>query len=122
MSILQIITQIVVSLIASAPALWLAGKWRVGGERARFTDAMWITALGVIVAVVIEMFLGSGLSIVQLFIYLYLVKKYYETDYVNAAIISVIAVAIQVVVGLILALVGVSLLGPSYMALVAPFL
>ena len=62
MDIVAIIVQIIVGIIISAPALWLAGKWRVGPSRAKFMDAVTITALGVIADAVIGTILGGGLG------------------------------------------------------------
>ena len=115
MDIVAIIVQIIVGIIIiSAPALWLAGKWRVGPAKAKFMDAVTITALGVIADAVIGAILGGGLgSLVQLGVYLYLVQKYYETDWVDAAIIAVISFAILFVVTMILGILGFAILGPS---------
>ena len=106
-----IIIQIIVGVIVTAPALWYAGKWRVGGEKAKFTDAVWITAAGVVLNAIIGAVLGTGLgSIVQLIAYLYLVKTYFDTDYVNAAIISFVSVLIMVAVGIVLGILGIAIL------------
>jgi hypothetical protein len=114
MDIVAIVVQIIVGIVISAPALWLAGKWRVGSARAKFMDAVTITAFGVIADAVIGAILGGGLgSLVQLGVYLYLVQKYYETDWVDAAIIAVIAFAILFVVTMILGVLGIAILGPS---------
>ena len=106
-----IIIQIIAGVIVTAPALWYAGKWRVGGEKAKFTDAVWITAAGVVLNSIIGAVLGTGLgSIVQLIAYLYLVKTYFDTDYVNAAIISFVSVLIMVAVGIVLGILGLAIL------------
>ena len=106
-----IIIQIIAGVIVTAPALWYAGKWRVGGEKAKFTDAVWITAAGVVLNSIIGAVLGTGLgSIVQLIAYLYLVKTYFDTDYVNAAIISFVSVLIMVAVGVVLGILGIAIL------------
>lgn len=120
MDIVSIIIEIIVQVVISAPALWIAGRWRIGANRARFMDAVWITALGVVVQVITAVFIGGGIgSIAQLVIYLYLVKQYYETDWVNAAIIAVLAVVILFVVGRVLAMAGFALIGPGLIELVA---
>jgi hypothetical protein len=114
MDIVAIIIQIIFGIIISAPALWLAGRWRVGPKKALFMDAVTITALGVIADAIVGEILGGGLgSLVQLVIYLYLVQKYYETDWVDAAIIAVIAFVILFVVAMVLGILGVAILGPS---------
>ena len=111
MDIITIIIGIIVSVIFTAPALWYAGKWRVGPEKAKFTDAVWIAAAGVVINSIIAAVLGAGPgSIVQLIAYLALVKTYFDTDYLNAGIISVVAVLIMLAVGFVLAILGFAVL------------
>ncbi len=107
-----LLAQIIVGIIVQAPALWLAGRVIVGADRAKFMDAVWITVLGGILDTVIAMFIGGEIAgIVQLVVYLYLVKKYYETSWVSAFIISVIAVVILYAVIILLAMLGFGLFG-----------
>ena len=54
-----IIGTIIVGIIVQAPALWLAGRFIVGGEQAKFMDAVWITVLGTILNAVIAAFIGG---------------------------------------------------------------
>ena len=110
-----IVGQIIVGIIVQAPALWLAGRFIVGSDRAKFMDAVWITVLGAVLNAVIAAFIGGEIAgLVQLVAYLYLVKKYYETSWVSAFIISIVAVVIVVVVILILSMLGIGLVGPSF--------
>jgi hypothetical protein len=114
MSIGSIVLQVILGSIITAPALWLAGKWMVGPRKAKFTDALWITVLGVVVNAILSELVSGGIgSLVQLVAYLYLVKTYYETDWVKAAIIAVAAVVLLVIVGVILSLLGFAILAPS---------
>lgn len=114
MDIVTIIIQIIVGVIISAPALWLAGRWRVGPAKAQFMDAVMITALGVIADAIVGAIIGGGIGgIIQLIIYLYLVQKYYETEWVDAAIIAIIALAILFVATIVLGILGFAILGPS---------
>lgn len=109
MDIVSLLIQIVIGLIVSAPALWVVGRWRVGPEKAKFTDALWISALGTIVSVVMGSLIGGGVgSIIQFVIYLYLIKKYYETDWINSLIISLVAAILVFVVIAALAIVGIA--------------
>jgi hypothetical protein len=119
MNVIGLLIGVVVGSIVTAPFLWLAGKWIVGGEKAKFTDAVWIGILGTVVNAIIGSLVGGSLgSIAQFVAYLYLVKTYYETGWGNAIIISVLAViimaAVLVLVGMLF---GVSL-GMGY---VPPF-
>jgi hypothetical protein len=109
-----IIGQIIVGVIVQAPALWLAGRFIVGSDRAKFMDAVWITVLGAILNAVIAAFVGGGVAgLVQLVAYLYLVKNYYETSWVSAFVISIVAVVILVLAIFLLAVLGIGLAGPS---------
>ena len=106
---------IVVGSIVTAPFLWLAGRWIVGGQKAKFTDAVWIGILGAVVNAVIGSFMGGSIgSLAQLIAYLYLVRTYFETGWGNAAIISIIAVIIMAVVLVVLGIVLGFSLGAGY--------
>ena len=110
----DLIGTIIVGIIVQAPALWLAGRFIVGSERAKFMDAVWITVLGSVLNAAIAMFVGGELAgLVQLVAYLYLVKKYYETGWVKAFIVSILAVVILVVVMMGLAMIGIGI-GAGY--------
>jgi hypothetical protein len=106
---------IVVGSIVTAPFLWLAGRWIVGGQKAKFTDAVWIGILGAVVNAVIGSLMGGSIgSLAQLIAYLYLVRTYFETGWGNAAIISIIAVIIMAVVLVVLGIVLGFSLGAGY--------
>jgi hypothetical protein len=116
LSITGLIIGVVVGSIVTAPFLWLAGKWIVGGDKARLMDAVWIGILGTVVnAVIGELVGGSVGSLAQLVAYLYLVKTYYETGWGNAIAISILAVVIMTVVLIVLGMVlGISLGGAGF--------
>lgn len=110
----NIIGLVLVGIFVQAPALWLAGRFIVGSEKAKFMDAVWITILGAVINAVISAFIGGEIAgLVQLVAYLYLVKQYYETGWVQAAIVSVLMVVILVVAVFALALLGVGIGGPG---------
>jgi hypothetical protein len=116
LSVVGVIIGVVVGSIVTAPFLWLAGKWIVGGDKARFMDAVWIGILGTVVNAVIGEVVGGGVgALAQLVAYLYLVKTYYETGWGNAVVISILAVVIMtgvlVVLGMLL---GISLGGAGF--------
>lgn len=98
MNVVGILISIVVGSIITAPFLWLAGKWIVGGQKAKFTDAVWIGIVGTVVNAIIGELVGGAVgSLAQLIAYLYLVKTYYETGWGNAVIISIVAVILMAV-------------------------
>jgi hypothetical protein len=115
-STVGVIIGIVVGSIVTAPFLWLAGKWIVGSEKARFLDAVWIGVLGTVVNAVIGEIIGGGIgALAQLVAYLYLVKTYYETGWGNAVVISILAVVIMAVVLIMIGmLLGISLGGARF--------
>jgi len=116
LNITGLIIGVVVGSIVTAPFLWLAGKWIVGGDKARFMDAVWIGILGTVVNAVIGEVVGGGVgSLAQLVAYLYLVKTYYETGWGNAVVISILAVVIMTAVLIVLGMVlGISLGGAGF--------
>lgn len=108
MNFTYLIIQIVIGLIVSAPALWYVGKWRVGPQKAKFSDAIWISLLGTIINAAISSYIGGGIgSILQLLVNLYLIKEYYETDWVNSFIISMAAVLLVFIVFTVLGVLGI---------------
>ena len=116
MSIVGLLIEVVVGSIVTAPFLWLAGKWIVGADKARFMDAVWIGILGTVVNAIIGEVVGGGLgALAQLVAYLYLVKTYYETGWGNAVVISILAVVIMTGVLVVLDMVlGISLGGAGF--------
>ncbi|MCW4048302.1 MAG: hypothetical protein NWE89_01065 [Candidatus Bathyarchaeota archaeon] len=99
MSLIVTVIRVVVGSIVTAPFLWIAGRWIVGGKKAQFSDAVWIGIAGTVLNAVIGSVLGGSVgSLAQLVAYLYLVKTYYETGWGNAIIVSILAVILMYVV------------------------
>lgn len=110
MDLISIIINIIVGTIIVAPFLWLAGRWLVGSEKAKFIDAIWIVFLGTIVNAIIGAFLpGLLAAIFMLIIWLALIKHFFDCGWIMAFAIALIAVIIIVVVGIILGLIGFAL-------------
>ena len=103
-----VIGYVLVSILIQAPVLWIAGRMIVGADRAKFTDAVIITIVAVIANAVIGAFLGQSIAgLVQLVVYLYLIVRYYETDYVKAALVAIMNVVIGWVIVWVLLLLGI---------------
>ena len=102
-----LVIDLIIKIIVLAPALWLAGKALVG-DNAKFIDAVWIIILGTLVGGIFSYFNIIGLIalIVQLVIWLALVKHFFETGWGYAFIISLLAVVFLIVIAFILGLVG----------------
>jgi len=99
---------LVIKIIILAPALWLSGRAIAGKDKAKFLDAVLIIILGTVIGGIFSYFgiIGIIALIVQLLIWLGLVKHFFDTGWLNAFVISVLAVIILVVIGFILGLVG----------------
>jgi len=115
LNLLGILVRVISGIIITTPSLWIAGRMLVGEWKAKFGDALWIVALGIIVEVGISSVVRTQFAnLIQLVIWLYLVKSYFETDWIRALIISIVAVVVSVVVTLgltfVLAVLGISLL------------
>jgi len=106
-----LLIDLVIKIIILAPAFWLAGRALAGKENAKFLDAVWIVILGTLVGGIFSYFEISGIIalIIQLIIWLGLVKHFFDTDWIKAFVISVLAVIILVVIGFILGLIGIGI-------------
>ena len=104
-----LLIDLVIKIIVLAPAFWLAGRALAGKEHAKFLDAVWIVILGTLIGGIFSYFeiIGIIALIIQLILWLGLVKHFFDTDWIKAFVISVLAVIILIVIGFILGLIGV---------------
>lgn len=103
------IIHIVIATIIIGPVLWLAGRALVGGQRARFTDGLWIAALGTIIGDVLGYFLpslGLVLTIILIIIWLVLIKHFFDCGWLKALLIAIVAIIIFIIIAAILAFLG----------------
>lgn len=102
---------ILISSLLGAPFLWIAGRLMVGGKKARLVDAVWIYFLSNLVStLMVDYVLGPLGWVLQIFIMLFLIKKYFETSWWKALVISILATLIAVLVGILIVAVGLSML------------
>jgi len=111
MDLIGIVVQIIVGLIVIAPILWISGRLLVGKEKAKFTDALWIVFLGVVIGAVINYFL-SGLiaTIIIIILWLILIKHFFDCGWLRAIVIAIVATIIFAIIAAILALLGIAVL------------
>jgi hypothetical protein len=104
-----LLIDLVVKIIVLAPAFWLAGRALAGKGKAKFIDAVWIVILGTLIGGIFSFFeiIGIIALVIQLIVWLGLVKHFFDTDWIRAFIISVLAIIIIIVVGFILGLIGI---------------
>jgi hypothetical protein len=110
MDLVALLIQIVVGIIVVAPILWLVGRAFVGGQKAKFTDAIWIVVLGTIIGAVVGALVGSLISAIIMFIvWLALIKHFFDCGWLKAFVIAVIAVIVFIIIVAILALIGIGI-------------
>jgi hypothetical protein len=101
-----------VGIIIVAPVLWLAGR-ALEGKKAKFSHSVGIVVIGLILGVIIEALIGSGLlsAIIVFIVWLGLIKYFFECGWLRALGIAIVAVIIYVIIVVILGLIGVGLAG-----------
>jgi hypothetical protein len=109
MDYMSLVIQIVVAAIILAPVLWMVGKWFVGKNKAKFTDALWIGVLGVLIGAVIGFLLpgwGSILgTLIMIVVWILLISHFFDCGWIKALVIAVIAGIIYLIITLILSLI-----------------
>jgi hypothetical protein len=110
MDIVGLLIQIVIAIIFIAPILWLVGRWLAGKQHAKFTDAIWIVVLGILIGTVLGWFIGGIISsIIMFFVWLGLIKHFFDCGWLKAFAIAIIAVIIFMVIAFLLALIGIGI-------------
>jgi hypothetical protein len=113
MDFVPLVIQIVVAAIVLAPILWFVGKYFVGKDKAKFTDAVWIGVLGVIIGAVIGFLLTSWGAIlgtlIMIVVWLALISHFFDCGWLKALVIAIIAGIIYLIISLILSAILVAL-------------
>ncbi len=105
-----LIIHLIVNIVVLAPVLWISGRLLVGKEKAKFTDAIWIVVLGTLVGAVFGYFFAGWVAlIIELVLWLLIVKHFFDCGWLKALAISIIAVIIVAIIILILAAIGIAL-------------
>ncbi|NLD66123.1 MAG: hypothetical protein GX648_06065 [Crenarchaeota archaeon] len=118
MDIWSLIIQIVVAAIVLAPVLWIVGKLFVGKNKAKFTDALWIGVLGVVIGAVVGWLLPGWLGLlgglIMIVVWLLLIKHFFDCGWLKAIVIAIVAwiiyFIISLIISVILVLIGLSAL------------
>jgi hypothetical protein len=109
--LMGIILQIIVSVIIISPVLWLVGRSMVGGAKARFTDAIWIVVLGIIINAILGTFIHGAVGfIVTLIVWVGLIKHFFDAGWGKAILIGIVAIIVLIVISVVLALLGIAAL------------
>jgi len=109
-----LLIQIIVGVIVIAPILWLVGRGLVGKDKAKFTDAIWIVALGLIIGAVLGSFIHGLIgAVISLIIWLALIKHFFDCGWLKALLIAILAFIVLIVIAVVLGLI----IGVGIMAL-----
>lgn len=109
----------IVKLLVLTIVFYIAGVLIVGKKRALLVDAFVIALLGIVISTFImavlrgmviftfdshKFGLGSGLGLlISFFVYLLLIRHYYETGWLGAFFVAILAVIIFVVLAFVMA-------------------
>jgi len=109
------ITAFIVQLITLTIVFYIAGVIVVGKRRALFSDAFVISLLGTVVSIICDLFFPSLIGVIlSLLVWLLLIRHYYETGWLGAFAVGIVAVIIAIVVSLIVLFILALLLGFTF--------
>ncbi len=95
----------IINLIVMTIVFYVAGVIVVGKRRALFSDAFVISLLGTVVGNICLLFFPPLIGLIlSLLIWLLLIRHYYETGWLGALAVAILAVIVYVVVLVILAI------------------
>jgi hypothetical protein len=102
----------VVNLLVLTVVFYIAGVIVVGRKRALLSDAFVISLLGTVVNSICLVFFPPLIGLIlSLIIWLLLIRRYYETGWLGALAVGILAVIVSVVVLVILGIIlGISIL------------
>ncbi len=102
--------QIVIAITIVAPVLWFVGRALAGKHNAKFTDAIWIVLLGVVIGSIVNWLIGGIIaSLIMFVVWLALIKHFFDCGWIKAFVIAVIAVIVFVIIAVVLALIGLGI-------------
>ncbi|MDH5419659.1 MAG: hypothetical protein OEY39_07420 [Candidatus Bathyarchaeota archaeon] len=94
----------IIDLIVMTIVFYVAGVIVVGKRRALFSDAFVISLLGTVVSNICSLFFPPVIGLIlSLIVWLLLIRRYYETGWLGALAVAILAVIIYVMVWVILA-------------------
>lgn len=111
--LIPFVIHVIVNTIILSPVLWLSGRALVGKDKAKFTDAIWIVVIGTVIGAIFGALVPFGgiiASIIQLIIWLYLVKHFFDCGWLKALVIAIVAIIIFALIAIILGLIGFALI------------
>ncbi len=109
--LVNLIIHVIVNAILLTGVLWLSGRLLAGKGKAKFTDALLIAVLGTVIADVLGIFItGIIATLIVLFIWIALIKYFFDCGWLKAIAIGIIAIVFLVIIVIILAFLGIAIL------------
>ena len=97
----------IIYLIAMTITFYIAGVIVVGKRRALLSDAFVISLLGTVVEIICTIVKLSWVGVIFSFIiWLLLIRRYYETGWLGAFAVAILAALIMAIIGIILEQIG----------------
>jgi len=110
--LINLAINVIINVVILSPVLWISGRLLAGKDKAKFTDALWIVILGTVIGSGFGYFFsGIIASIIVLIIWLALVKHFFDTGWLKALAIAIVAIIIWIVIAAILMLIGIAIIG-----------
>jgi hypothetical protein len=109
--LINLVIHVIINAILLTGVLWISGRFLAGKDKAKFTDALWIAVLGTVIADILGLFIvGVIATLIVLFIWIALIKHFFDCGWLKAIAIGIIAILMLVVIALILGLLGIAIL------------
>jgi len=91
----------IVKLIVLTVVFYVAGRVVVGKGRAKFGDAFVISLFGTLTGTILNLFIPQYWlgEILSLIVWLLLIRHYYETGWLGALAVGILAVIVMIVLG-----------------------
>ena len=104
----QAVIHIIINIIIIGPVLWLAGRTLVGKQKAKFTDGLWIAALGTVIGEILSYFFVPGIivTVVMVIVWLGLIKRFFDSGWLKALLIAIVAIIIFIIIAAVLLMLG----------------
>jgi hypothetical protein len=108
-----LLIHLIVNIIILSPVLWIAGRLLAGKDKVKFTDAVWIVVLGTVIGGIFQYFFsGIIAALIVLFIWLALVKHFFDTGWLRALVIAIVTILIWIVIAVIIGIIiGIAIIG-----------
>jgi hypothetical protein len=113
--LLYSVIAIIVNMIILTVVFYIAGAIVVGKRRALLSDAFVIALLGTAVSGICNYFFSPIIgAVLSLLVWLLLIRRYYETGWLGALAVGILAMIIAVVVSIVVLFILALLLGFTF--------